>query len=692
MVAMLDLSKARDWVQWLVPTGIIACLMIIFVPLPAVTMDMLLAANITIAIVVLLTTVYVRTPLELSIFPSLLLATTMMRLALNIATTRLILTRGAIDGELAAGQVISSFGGFVAGNQIAVGLIIFAIIVIVQFMVITKGATRISEVSARFALDGMPGKQMAIDAELNAGNITHEQATERRNEVADHADFYGAMDGASKFVRGDAIAGILITVINIIGGLFIGLSQGMTVAQAGETFTRLTIGDGLVSQLPALLISVAAGLLLTRGTRKTDLPKETVSQLFSRPGVLLITAGFLAVMVFTELPAIPLLVIAAACGSAAYLLLNRPSEPIATTNPPANPKPQNMEQPISKLLERDVMEMELGIDLIPLADSRKGGTLLSEITAVRVQLAKEMGIILPKVRVRDNLSLKGNHFQILLHGDQVLTGAVYRDQNLIADCRLAEKETTIMTTSDFPWHPHAGWTEDQVPNCFAPTDVLRQAINWVASRHASELLTRDATRQLVDELQKNSPTVVEELIPSQLSLGKVQQILSALIFEGISIRPLNLIFEALSDFAPTIQDKAELVERVRQRLSRQISHELRNHRKKIICFGISDELQRRIAEGFEPASQGYAIDLPSATIDKLRQSIAIGAEHLQSIDRRPVLHVNQEIRPVIAWLAEDMLPQLFVLGSSEISTDTEIDRVAEITTEDIISTASSAAA
>lgn len=691
---MLDLNKAQQWAQWLVPIGIIACLMIIFVPLPAAVMDVLLAANVTIAVIILLTTVYVRTPLELSIFPSLLLATTMMRLALNIATTRLILTRGSIDGNLAAGEVINSFSGFVAGNQIAIGLVIFAIIVIVQFVVITKGATRISEVSARFALDGMPGKQMAIDAELNAGNITHEQATRLRNEVADHADFYGAMDGASKFVRGDAIAAVLITVINIVGGLFIGLSQGMSFTQAGETFTRLTIGDGLVSQLPALLISVAAGLLLTRGTRKTDLPRETITQLFSHPGILMITAGFLGVMIFTQLPAIPLLIIASACGSAGYLIYNRPktTAPAPTAASAKTPAPQSLEQPISKLLESDAMEMELGIELIPLADSRQGGTLLSEITAIRIALAKEMGIILPKVRVRDNLSLEGRRFRILLHGNQVFSAEIQPDQQLLEDCRRAEKDSTISTTSDFPWCPHAGWCQEPSSHSYPPTDVMSQALRWVANRHASELLTRDATRQLIDELQKNSPTVVEELIPDVMSLGQIQQVLSALVFEGVSLRPLNQILEALSDYAPTTQDRRHLVELVRQRLSRQISHSLRSQNRRVVCFGISEELQHRISVGFESTPRGYQIDLPSATLDKLRQSIAIGSEHLQSIHRRPVLHVDQDIRPVVAWLAEDMLPQLFILGSGEVSSDTEIDLIAQITTEDIVATGSSVAA
>ena len=389
---MFELNKIKDWIQWLVPVGIVACLLIIFVPLPAVLMDVLLAANITIAIIILLTTVYVRSPLELSIFPSLLLATTMMRVALNVATTRLILSRGAIDGELAAGSVINSFGSFVAGNEIAIGIVIFAMIVVVQFVVITKGATRISEVSARFALDGMPGKQMAIDAELNAGSITNEEAIARRNEVTQHADFYGAMDGASKFIRGDAIAGILITLINVVGGLVIGMSKGMSIGEATSTFTTLTIGDGLVSQLPALLISVSAGLLLTRGTQQSDLPKQAVSQLFTKPGILLITAGFLSILVFTELPAAPLLLIAAICASVGILLIRNQDTPQPA---PPKPKPQLAEQPIGKLLENDVLEMELGIELVPLADARTGGSLMAEIAYVRQTIAKELGLILP---------------------------------------------------------------------------------------------------------------------------------------------------------------------------------------------------------------------------------------------------------------------------------------------------------
>ena len=686
---MFELNKIKDWIQYLVPAGIVACLLIIFVPLPAALMDVLLAANITIAIIILLTTVYVRSPLELSIFPSLLLGTTMMRVALNVATTRLILSRGAIDGELAAGSVISSFGSFVAGNEIAIGVVIFAIIIVVQFVVITKGATRISEVSARFALDGMPGKQMAIDAELNAGNITNEEATQKRNEITQHADFYGAMDGASKFLRGDAVAGVLITLINVVGGLVIGVSQGMSIGDAASTFTTLTIGDGLVSQLPALLISVSAGLLLTRGTKDSELPKQAVTQLFTKPGILLITAGFLVVLVFTDLPALPLLLIAAICATTGVLLIRNEDSPAPVV---ARPKPQPTEQPIGKLLENDVLELELGIELVPLADSRTGGTLMAEIARVRQTIAKELGVILPKVRVRDNLSLPSSQFQILLYGNQVVRGGLQLDKLLLADCRQTPGDTTVSTTSDFPWCPHAGWVQSDTAGALLPTQVLSKTLNWVARRHASELLTRDATKVLLEELEKFSPTVVNELVPNLMSLGQVQQVLSALVFEGVTIRPLGIILEALSDFSGQGADPRVLVEKVRKRLSRQISHELRTDNRTIVCFGIAESLSHRIAVGFDYADDGFKMDLPSTTLDKLRQSIAIGAEHLISLGHRPVIMVDQSIRPVIAWLAEEMLPQLFVLGSEEIAGDTAIDSVAEITTDDIVGTNSAVAA
>ena len=686
---MFELNKIKDWIQWLVPAGIVACLLIIFVPLPPALMDVLLAANITIAIIILLTTVYIRSPLELSIFPSLLLGTTMLRVALNVATTRLILSRGAIDGELAAGSVINSFGTFVAGNEIAIGVVIFAIIIVVQFVVITKGATRISEVSARFALDGMPGKQMAIDAELNAGSISNEEAAKRRNEITQHADFYGAMDGASKFIRGDAIAGVLITLINVVGGLVIGVSQGMSIGEAASTFTTLTIGDGLVSQLPALLISVAAGLLLTRGTQQSELPKQAVSQLFTKPGVLFITAGFLMVLVFTDLPALPLLLIAAICVSAGvFLIRNEGAAPPVVPKP----KPQPAEQPIGKLLENDVLEMELGIELVPLADSRAGGTLMAEIARVRQTIAKELGVVMPKVRVRDNLSLPSGQFQILLHGNQVVRGGIQLDKFLLTDCRKNPGDVTVSTTSDFPWCPHAGWVQANTAGSILPTQVLSKTLDWMARRYASELLTRDGTKVLLDELEKFSPMVVNELVPDLMSLGQVQQVLSALVFEGVTIRPLGIILEALSDFAEDGSDRRMLVEKVRKRLARQISHDLRSENRTIVTFSIAESLSHRIAVGFEPSEDGFKIDLPSSTLDKLRQSIAIGAEHLVSIGRRPVLLVDQSIRPVIAWLAEDMLPHLFVLGNEEIAADTEIDSVAEITTEDIVGTNSAAAA
>ncbi|MDC3224837.1 FHIPEP family type III secretion protein, partial [Mariniblastus sp.] len=383
------MNFAKRLPDLLLPIGIILCLMVIFVPLPPGIMDLLLAANITVAVMLLLSTVYVKTPLELSVFPSLLLGTTLARLALNVATTRLILTQGAVEGDSAAGGVIQSFSQFVTGDNLAVGIVIFSIIVVIQFVVITKGATRISEVSARFALDGLPGRQMAIDADLNAGLIDSQKAQALRAEVVDHADFYGAMDGASKFVRGDAIAGVIITLINIAGGLAIGLSSSMSIGEAATTFTQLTIGDGLASQVPALLISLAAGLLVTRSSRKTNLPRESVNQVFARPIVLIITAVFLGLMILTDLPKIPLMVISLGCLGAAYSISRNQKQTAekAIRSTPVPAAPRATEATIDKLLSNDILEMELGVGLIKLADSRQGGQLLAGVTQVRKEIA-----------------------------------------------------------------------------------------------------------------------------------------------------------------------------------------------------------------------------------------------------------------------------------------------------------------
>ena len=679
----------------LLPIGIITCLTVIFVPLPAAIMDILLAANIAVAIVILLTTIYVKSPLELSIFPSLLLGTTLFRLALNVGTTRLILTRGAVDHESAAGGVIQSFAGFVTGDSLLVGLVIFAIIVVIQFVVITKGATRISEVSARFALDGLPGRQMAIDADLNAGTIDSQQAKELRAETVAHADFYGSMDGASKFVRGDAIAGILITLINIAGGLVVGMSHSMSIGQATETFTKLTIGDGLASQLPALLIAMAAGLLVTRSTQKTDLPRESVDQVFARPIVLVITAVFLAMMVFTALPKIPLLLIASGFLAWAYFMIQDEQKNKASIQKAPAPPARPTEVTLDKLLNNDLLEMELGVGLIKLADSRQGGTLLGLITDTRKEIAAEMGVILPKIRIRDNLKLEPNQYRLRIQGSVVERGEIYPDCSLAIDNGSATSplgDGVVKGIADERLtHSPAFWiapesSESARKNGYmvvSATAALANQLKVSAIENASQLLTRDATKQLIDESRKSSPAVIDELIPKVLSLSEVQQVLKRLVEEGVSIRPLNLILETLGDHASQTKDRWDLTEKVRIRLARHISAGLAGENNQPIpLFTICKELQDRIALAWEREQGEIRLGLPRVMIESLALAIQDAAKQMVAAGIRPIALVDQSIRPVISELAIDHAEGMFVLGSRELE-NANIEVVGEITSDQI---------
>ncbi len=653
---------------------------------------------------VLLTAVYVKTPLELSVFPSLLLGTTLARLALNIGTTRLILTRGAIDHEMAAGGVIQGFSQFVTGDNLAVGLVIFAIIVVVQFVVITKGTTRISEVAARFALDGLPGRQLAIDAELNAGSINKDQAQVLRAETVAHADFYGAMDGASKFVRGDAIAGVIITLINILVGLAIGMSQNMSITEAGETFTKLTIGDGLVSQLPALLISLAAGLLVTRSTRKTDLPRESLNQVFARPAVLVLTAIFLGMLILTELPATPLFLIGSGCLIVAYLLTtgkqqmaNNPTSPVPINQPAAT------EVTIDKLLNSETMEMELGVGLIRLADTRHGGQLLALVTKTRKQIAAEMGVILPKIRIRDNLKLGSEQFQILIQGNVVRRGEIKPDSYLAIDRGQATAPIDNGAVTGMPdegmvdvpafWIQPTSLDSTQAAGyeVMAADELLADQLKSTSLAHASQILTRDATRQLIDEVQKTSPAVVDELLPDLMSLGQVQQVLKSLLDEGVSIRPLGLILETLGDNASLIKNRWDLVEKVRRRLSRHITSSLLDPDvNAVTAFTISQELQDRIACSWERERDEIRIGMPREIVECLVLAIEQAAAKMWATGMRPILLVDQPIRPVIAELTYEIEPSVFVIGSREID-GAELRMVGEITTSQISAAVNSAA-
>ncbi len=677
------LLKYRDLV---LPVGIIACLVVILVPLPTALMDLLLATNITVGVIVLLTTIYVKTPLEFSIFPSMLLATTLARLVLNVATTRLILTGAESDKMGAAGGVIKSFGEFVSGDSIEVGIIIFGIIVLIQFIVITKGSTRISEVAARFALDGMPGRQMAIDADLNAGLIDEKEAQSRRKEVASQADFYGAMDGASKFVRGDAIAGLAIMVINIVGGLYIGVIRlGMPVGEAAELFTKLTIGDGLVSQVPALLISLAAGLLVTRSAQSSDMPAEFMQQLFGNPRALMVAGGFMTILIVTSLPAIPMATLGAGCVGLAIVMNRQASRDTQAASRKVEADRAAAAVPVEKKVEDylaiDPMEMTIGLGLLSLADPSRGGDLMERIAGVRNAIASDIGILLPKVRVRDEMNLGDFEYEIRIAGNPIGRAMVYPNKFLAIDSGATTGVIDGEPTRDPTFGQPAVWIDAQRREQAAiygyttvqAGAVLATHLQEVVRRHSDELLTRDATKHLIDELKKVSPTVVDELIPGVLRLAEVQQVLQMLLREDVPIRQLSIILETLGDYATRTKDPVWLVEYVRHRLARTISTRYRDSYKRLHVVAIDPAMEDRIAAGIEHSDRGLFVRMSPQAVELTCEKIDQGIKKLVTAGHMPIVIVSPRIRPGLRQITASSMPRLRVLSYNEITQDTQIE-------------------
>ncbi len=669
----------------LFPIGIIGSVLVILVPLPTEVMDLLLATNISLAVIVLLTTIYVRTPLEFSIFPSLLLATTLGRLVLNVATTRLILTHAERQGMNAAGGVVKAFGEFVAGDKIVVGLIIFVIIVVIQFVVITKGATRISEVAARFALDGMPGRQMAIDADLNAGIIDEKEAQRRRSEVTQQADFFGAMDGASKFVRGDAIAGIIITLINIVGGLIIGVvDAGMEVGEAAALFTRLTIGDGLVSQVPAFLISLAAGLLVTRSSGDTDLPAQFVTQLFSRPKALAVTGAFVAILIFTNLPTVPLVGIGGGCIGLAVLITRRQREADTAAQTKARTEVKKPEERVEDYLAVDPMEIEIGVGLIRLADPKRGGDLLERIQRVRQNVAADIGLIMPKVRIRDNMRLEQNQYRIKIADVVVAQGSAYPAMLLAMDSGATTGKVPGMATREPAFNTPATWIEPHVRDqaemlgytVVEPVSVLATHLTEVVRKHADEILNRDATKHLIDELKKTSPAVVDELMPGQMKLAEVQQIMQMLLREQVPVRQLGPILETLGEYAPRTKDPILLTEYVRHRLARSICSRYRDKDNRLFVVTLDPALEDRIRAGIEHTERGLFVRMSPQAVEATCRVIGAEIEKLSVANHPPVLLVSPQIRAGLKQMTAGQLPRLVVLSYNEITRDTRIESMA----------------
>jgi len=677
---MFDRLRWRDLIF---PIGIVSGILVVLVPLPATVLDILLAANITLAIIVLLTTVSIRTPLEFSIFPSLLLAATLGRLILNVASTRLILTRAETDGIEAAGGVIRSFGDFVTGDSLIVGLVIFSILIIIQFLVITRGATRISEVAARFALDGMPGRQSAINSDLQSGVINEKQAAERRDQLTAQADFYGAMDGASKFVRGDAIAAVVITLINIVGGLCIGILQaGMSITEAGAIFTRLTIGDGLVSQLPAFLIALAAAMLVTRSGREVNLSSQLLRQLFARPEVMLISAGFLAVLVMTDLPALPLVSLAAGCGMIALVVgrQQQETEAVAEKREAARPQQKSEAAQITDYLTVEPLEVEIGIGLIHLADPQKGGDLMDRITGVRRQVASEVGLLLPPVRVRDNLQLDADQYLIKIANNRIDDGQLAPQHLLVADSQASQDllgQLAVQPGTDQPvrWIPEheqeAALQQGLMP--ILPAAVLATHLHQVVLRHADELLTRDGTRQLLEQLKRTSPVVVTELVPDVLSTGQVQSVLQGLLRENVPIRPLGVILEALADGAQQSDQVCWLVEHARRRMARTICQQLWGDDRQPHVVSLSDTFSNQLLSSCRLSDTGLECSLPA---NQLQAACQLLARQLKQLNLKPaVILVPAPLRPILSRLLSRYLTDLHVISHDEVIRDMQPETI-----------------
>ena len=668
-------SLVHQYRGMIFPLLAMSLVLVILIPLPTPILDILLIANITLSAVVLLTVMYMNGPLEFSSFPSLLLSLTLVRLVLNTATTRLILTNGD-KGTTAAGHVIAEFAAFVASGSLVVGVIIFIIITVIQFVVITKGATRIAEVAARFTLDAMPGKQMAIDADLSAGLIDEKEARRRRENITAEADFYGAMDGASKFVRGDAIAGIIIALVNILGGIAVGaLQKGMPISQCLEVFAKLTIGDGLVSQIPAFLISIAAGLLITRSTAKTNMGEELLSQIASRPVSLLLAGGFLGILMLTPLPKIPLLMLAAGVGGAGYLLSGKAKKAEDAAVKAKATKPKEPEK-IESLLAVDVLELEVGYGLIRLVDRKQGGDLLDRITNIRRQMAIELGVIVPPIRIRDNVQLEPNQYVVKLRGAAVAKAELMPGYLLAIDSGAVSQPITGIDTKEPAFGLPALWigeteratAEHRNYTVVEPTSVLATHLTEILRGQASELLTRQDVSRLIDNLKERCPKLVEEVVPEQLKLGEVQAVLQNLLRERVPVRDLETILETIGDWAGRTKDPEVLAEYVRNALARTICEQHRDANNTIHGVTLDPAVEDTLNAHVERTERGSYLTLPPALANKIVSAIRLELDGAatKTGGKQPVVLASPQVRQWARRLIETALPHVAVLGYNEI--------------------------
>jgi len=683
----------------IVPIGFVMLLAVLLVPLPSAMLDVLIALNIALSIIILLTTVYMAEPLDFSVFPSLLLAATLFRLVLNIASTRLILTADATTPEEAlnvAGHVISAFGNFVAGDSLFVGVVLFIILVIVQFIVVSKGASRISEVAARFTLDAMPGKQMAIDSDLNAGIIDDKEAKRRRQRISQEADFFGAMDGASKFVRGDAIAGLIVTVVNILGGFAVGIVQkGWEAGQTAEVFTKLTIGDGLTSQIPSLVVAIASALIVTRSGSKAQLGDELADQLVSQPRGLVITAGFLVLLSLTPLPSVPLI------GSAAGLLLiawtGRRTKQIAAQaaadlDAHAAAKPAEP-PPVESLLKIDTLELELGQGLVHLVNAKTGGDMLDRISAVRRNLAAEIGLVMPPVRIRDNPLLETNAYRLKIRGNIIAEGDLRPGRLLAMDPGLASGPIDGEETIEPAFGLRARWIEPALRvraetmnyTVIEPTAVLATHITELVKKHADELLTRDEVGNLLEQLKPRAAKLIEETVPAILKATELQRLLQNLLRERVPVRDLETVLETVAEWGPKTKDLDVLTEYVRNALRRTICTQYATPastpggKPKLLCVTLDPGLEDQINAYIDRGPSGTIVSMPARVATLIAERIAKGLRLVTDAGSLPVVISSPQVRAVVRQVLDPVVSGAAVLGYNEIAPGVEVESLALIT-------------
>ena len=674
-------SFIQKYSDVLIAVAIIIIVVMMIIPLPTLLLDLLICLNITIALLVIMSVIYNKEALDLSIFPSLLLITTLFRLALNISSTRLIL----LDGF--AGEVITAFGNFVVGGNPVVGFIMFIILVGINFIVITKGSERVAEVSARFTLDAMPGKQMAIDADLNQGAITDAQAKERRVKIQREADFFGAMDGASKFVKGDAIAAIVIMLINITGGFVIGMLQrNLSAVQALQQYTLLTVGEGLVSQIPALLISTATGLIVTRAGAEGNLGADMVSQLFRNDRIFFILSGVLAFFAIVPgLPGVPFFALAALCFFIGRAL--KASTQAAVAQEEAKPehkaraqqKQATSPENIVSLLQVDPMELEIGYSLIPLVDTGQGGDLLDRIVMIRRQCALELGLVVPTIRIRDNIQIKPNAYIIKLKGVEIAKGELMLDHYLAMNSGTVFEEVPGIETTEPAFGLPALWIPDSEReqaelNGYTVVDavsVLATHLTEVIKSHASEILGRQEAQNLVDNLKKTNETLVKEVVPDLLTVGEVQKVLQNLLAERISIRDMETIFEVLSDYARATKDTESLTEYVRHAMARQIT-QANVQNGQLPCVTLDPALENRIAGGVQRTDHGSYVSLDPDSMKRLVTSLDTELQKLTNMGYQPIVLTSPAVRLYFRKLVERSVPGIIVLSQDEIEQSVEI--------------------